>query len=396
MDDALRFDFRGEQGAGKGYNIIRQPFYGDDPRIEAKMKARERQRFAPQLDRILYGKKYVVPHYRHDDYYSQEIANRMAASSLLVPCQQYQDFDDVANAAICNILTAIKHGRPQLWLERELAEPLLRTQLPEDMEAHDIHWRWPGFRVHIPKGILRLGASEDFDAHDLMFLDICTIPAGEQLMIPEPYASEICALGKEYGWPDWQLAKKIKTTRYKQTALMISGNMNGSDEKTSVIEAGDLARGDLMVYAVVKPFDEAIQLGQIRKITNSDGDLSSPYEVTATDHQFCEKMLHLALQMLIYLGSAPLEYQPETVLRKPRLEGKHAVPGLYAARFVGASQLRPAPTAHLAGPVSPTTGRHLPQMWRAGHWKRQVHGPKRGQRKLIWIMPYQTYGPEVS
>ena len=124
-----------------------------------------------------------------------------------------------------------------------------------------------------------------------------------------------------------------------------------------------------MVYAVVKPFDEAIQLGQIRKVKDVTEDLSSPYESTVNDKLFCERMLHLGLQILMYLGSLPLEYEPEKVLRKPRIEGKHHLPGLYAARFVGASQLRPAsgrtgqasPRASTCQPTgAPVTGHASP------------------------------------
>jgi hypothetical protein len=380
------------KGSGKSYNILRHPgaihraFYTDDPRVEAKLKARERQKFAPRFDALFYGKKYVVPNYRQADYYDQEMANRMAASSVLVPCQIDQEIDDVANAALCNVLQAMRHGRPQLWLERELAEPFMRTQLPEDMEVADINWRWSGFRVHLPKGILRLAGKDGWPDHDLMFLDLCSIPVKSQLAIAEPYASEICALGTEYGWPEPELARKLRTTPYRQAALMISGNLNGGTEQHISYE--DLERGDLMTYAVVKPWDEAVRLGQIRRVTKTDGNLSSPYEVTETDNAFCEKMLHLALNILLWLGSTPLEYPPETVLRKPRLEGKHSLPGLYAARFVGASQLRPSPAAHLASGV--VTGRHLPSHWRCGHWKRQAFGLKHSQRKYIWLRPYQT------
>jgi hypothetical protein len=54
-----------------------------------------------------------MPAYRHGDYYDQDLANKMAASSLLFPCQQYQEFDDVGDAALCNVLQAMKHERPQ-------------------------------------------------------------------------------------------------------------------------------------------------------------------------------------------------------------------------------------------------------------------------------------------
>jgi hypothetical protein len=55
-------------------------------------KERERLKFAPRLNNLLYGMKYVVPTYRPAHYHSQDLANKkMAASALLVPCQIYYD-----------------------------------------------------------------------------------------------------------------------------------------------------------------------------------------------------------------------------------------------------------------------------------------------------------------
>jgi hypothetical protein len=59
---------------------------------------------------------------------------------------------------------------------------------------------------------------------------------------------------------------------------------------------------------------------------------------------------------------------------------------------VGKSQYRPSQKPHYH--IAQDTGRKLPKHWRAGHWKRQVIGMKRGERKLIWIEPYETYGPD--
>jgi hypothetical protein len=387
--------------AGRSTNMhslsaVHRAYYGEDQRRADKIKERERKKFCPQLDRLIYGKKYVLPNYRQGDYYDQHLNNKLYSASLLRPLET-QEFDDVTNAAFSNAVQALKCGRPQLWLERELGEAFMRTQLPEDMSSEDVKWRWPGFRVHLPKGILAItGEVSVHEAgqlspvigrtplkRDLMYLDVCSIPATASLHIPEPYASEIVTLTTELGWHNPQSVYSCETTRYHQRALMIAGNLSGEPDGQMISNL------DFMIYAVVKPFDEAVKLGQIRRITSEDGDLSSPYEITVVDNEFCERMLHLALNILLYLGSTPLEYQPEEVLRKPRLEGKHSLPGLYRARFVGASQLRPSKAAHTAGPV---TGRHLPQHWRAGTWKRQPFGPKSSLRKLIWVMPYQTTG----
>ena len=91
---------------GKGQNVItnvsaiHRAFYGSDPRVEAKIKERERQKFCPRFGAAMYSKKYIVPHYRQEHYYSQELANRLAASSILTPLQMPHRMDDVANAAL--------------------------------------------------------------------------------------------------------------------------------------------------------------------------------------------------------------------------------------------------------------------------------------------------------
>ena len=66
----------------------------------------------------------------------------------------------------------------------------------------------------------------------------------------------------------------------------------------------------------------------------------------------------------------------------------HLRPELRAARFLGKEAYRPArrPT----GAEHEPTGRQLP-----GHWRRQAFGEGSLQRKLIWIQPYKTAGPNA-
>jgi hypothetical protein len=86
------------------------------------------------------------------------------------------------------------------------------------------------------------------------------------------------------------------------------------------------------------------------------------------------------------------------VLRKARKEGKHFVSELVEAKFVGQSMIRPrtypasgVPAKHGAETF---TGRHLPPMARAGHWKRQRCGKAGADRKWIFIHDYLTGTPE--
>lgn len=365
-------------------------YYSADPLGHREM--REFVKFAPRLQHLIYGKRYILPNYRNADYYPQHGADVLFSGNLLDPIALGRLNDDVANCAYTNALRAMSCGRPQLWLEKELAEAFMRSQLPGDFEAADVKWRWPGMRIHLPKGILRIVPKAGAREHDLMYLDICHVPCNQVLSTPEPYLSEIAVLAKRYGWAHAidRTIVNLKTTAYNREALMISGNLDGP-RLHGFVMTFDQEAGDYMIYGVVKPFDD-VTLQQIARVTGTRTHLASPYESTEDDDRFCERILHLGLQCLLYLGSMPLVYEAEEVLRKAKMEGKRAIPALLRAKFVGQSQLRAQP-AHSAQPVHPT-GRHLPGHWKCGHWKRQPFGPKFAERKLVWIQPYQTHGPQ--
>jgi hypothetical protein len=109
-----------------------------------------------------------------------------------------------------------------------------------------------------------------------------------------------------------------------------------------------------------------------------------------SDDAFLARIEHLALNVLLFMSSVPLEYDPEPAgqIRKLVIVNDRVIPSLFPAKFVGSSQYRPSKTTTLH--ATQQTGRHLAQHWAAGHWKRQPHGPHWAERKLIWIEPYQT------
>jgi hypothetical protein len=95
--------------------------------------------------------------------------------------------------------------------------------------------------------------------------------------------------------------------------------------------------------------------------------------------------------VLLFLGSLPEEYEPESVLRPAREKKGRFRPELRAARFLGKEAYRPVPRTEGKAEHEPT-GRELPGHWRVGHWRRQAFGEGSLQRKLIWIQPYKTAG----
>jgi len=111
----------------------------------------------------------------------------------------------------------------------------------------------------------------------------------------------------------------------------------------------------------------------------------------AWDHRadtYLTEVKRFLFNVLLFLGSLPEEYEPDQVLRAAREKKGHLRPELRAARFLGKETYRPASGPR--GAEHQPTGRKLP-----GHWRRQAFGEGSLQRKLIWIQPYKTAGPDA-
>jgi hypothetical protein len=107
---------------------------------------------------------------------------------------------------------------------------------------------------------------------------------------------------------------------------------------------------------------------------------------------------NLTWNVLAFLSLAPIEYEPERIERKARTEGEHLIPALIRARFVGESQLRAIRRPKVASPPDKTTTASeresvtIPRSlhWTAGHWRKQVCGVGRAERRLTCVQPYRA------
>lgn len=335
------------------------------------------QKIAPNCWDLFFGKKYLLPHHRHPDYAPQDFINFIEWSTLVgLPFETYRD--DIMNACFCNTAGGLYHGRPTLFLERELGEPLLRTKLPLDMLTQDIKWKWPAFRVYLPKGLICLGNDPQ---HWLTFMDIGLLVENEGRGVPKQYAAELDATARDMkslngkhvsGFTSFQNFKFY----YPERAIVLSGILNCIDGRTI---------NDLTTYAMVKPFKNYT----VKEIQGMTEHLKSAWKCDGADDNITRKMEHLAIQCLLFLSAWPLGYAPEHILRKPGTKGSRRIPGLLTARFVGQSQIRPD-RAGQHNVASIPTGRSNAAHWVAGYWKRQPCGPKMEDRKLTWIQPYPT------
>jgi len=333
----------------------------------------------PLTYEALFGRKYHLPNYRQEDYANMEFNHFITFSRMMeFSSGRIDRRDEVIHCVLGNTAASLHYKRPTLYLERELGEALLRTDLLEDLSTGDIKWRWPALRVVLPSLLLPIARREK--VHWLTHFDVCKIDATGSLMYPTALAREVDTfIAKMEKVPNHHRLELVGFA-YPDDGICIGASLNQPD--TELV--------DETVYGVTKPWG-AIRVGDYKGVT---GDLSSPFNQDDADRRLISRLEHLVLNVLLFLSATPIEYEVQKELLLRKANARELKPELVEARWVGQSQLRPIRTTEpVKGPVH-HTGKHVAQHWRSGHWKRQVFGPGRAERKLIWIQPYQTHEPE--
>jgi hypothetical protein len=324
----------------------------------------------PKTWNAMMGRKYILPNYRQDQYFSQELIRWMSLEFLLAFCQGHYGFDiqrdEVLNTKFITTCMAINHQWPTYWLESELAKPLLATNLPEDFMLDDVHWRFPVMRIYLPKGLLTI-RRKDVDC-SLMYLDIVKVDKDSRFTLAEQFKQELEAKGEARWCPTFM----------------------GPPDKDSIAVWGTID---------VDCPEPAVGYATTCPITNTSIEIvydqsrfyhiASPTPSDDLDGILTNSMLRLAFNILILMGSYPLEYDPNEVLRKAKQEGQRTIPALLKAKFVGQSLLRPrkkhaTATSSQDGELRSNVVPH----WVKGHWKRVAYGSKHSLRRLQWIGMY--------
>jgi hypothetical protein len=339
------------------------------PKFRAISKAFQKN--CPRSWAMIASKRYILPNYRQADYFNQDYCDQLLSDFILsYHSGTWVRPDAVLNCQYMNAAVGLHYGRPMYFLESELGIPLSRTRLPLDLIASDIKWRHLQLRIMLPKGLL--GVERDGSFQSIIYLDIVKVDHKQEMRLPPVCEKEI-----ELYIIKNQLRRSDFNTRpfASVDGLAISAQLE-SPIKDAV--------GPL--YGSMKPWNDQ----RIREILAGE---YQKYETSVVTDLLDDRLLasceHLAINLLIFMGSVPTEYAPAELqaLRKARLDGSHLLPGRYRAKFVGKSQYRPSNHNPQHGPP---TGRHLMHHWRSGHWKRQPCGPKSGDRKLIWLLPYEV------
>jgi hypothetical protein len=97
------------------------------------------KKFPVTWNRVI-KKRYELPQYRQADYYNQDALNAFFMDYFVTRYKVRVDLADTPNkvgwALEC---LALHHDRPTFYLERELGEALVRTEIPGDFSSEDIH-----------------------------------------------------------------------------------------------------------------------------------------------------------------------------------------------------------------------------------------------------------------
>lgn len=344
------------------------------------------RRELPQLWQAIHGRKYLVANYRQADYESQDKLNEDLEFGLLATTMGLLGFsDDVHHAMYANFCGALWYDRPTLFLERELADPLGESSLPLEMVVEDIEWKWPQFRLYLPKAFMTI--EREGAPRSLLFLDICKIEA-EGLGLPPKYGNEIEAFIQRHApqmVPYRSPATKLRVAMGEPYMAVVGGldwSEIGSEQGTS--------------YATIMPWNNK----KIGELVNLQGPgLNTPLKLDKADDRLLEQMLQLAFNVLLFLSQKPMLYKPE-VVRPAKAEGKHRVkPALLKAHYLGQEQFKAAAAMmHAAAKKAAAVGHQLrlKAHWRKGHWKRQPYGPKNTLRRWQWVSIYHTFGPDET
>ena len=328
------------------------------------------ERRCPKAWAAFMGRKFVLPAYRQGDYYPQEVLNKTAAALMLMPALAAEgraSLDDVIRSQLLNIFQALACDRPVMFLERELGEILVATEIPGVVDASDIHFPFPSFRVMLPKGLIGIANGERW----AMYLDIGHLKADEDAGCGrDDIAAELDAYMQDR---NRSLSRIVFT--YPEDVITISSQLD---------------HGFASSYAVTKQLR-----GTLEEMKLFRGRLSTRFPNDEDDNAFLQVMQRLAINILLILSSMPVEYLPLAVERRAKQEGKRIIPALVKAKWVGDALLRAKREGHIHGDI-PSHGHKLHAHWRSGHWKHQPHGVGRALRRLIYVMPYKTLGEEAA
>jgi hypothetical protein len=317
------------------------------------------------------SRKFLIPTYRQNDYASIKLSQTLQFHSLTRARWERMGKDASDEemrrsiADTISILHWFNSGERTLFLEKELAQLLAATDLPANICLSDIRARFPAVEIRIPRGTLvdekGLELAGLFISHpQFRDFDNFPIPRWIDSELADFFDKLTAALRKNPESKRQGFLKWFCITAYR------------SDDENTCQPSGY----GIPINGTFEEFCLAV---------NEDEHKS-----------FYARVLHLCLNIWLFLSARPLEYEQGKIVRKLKSEGKRVIPELRKAVFVGQMGYRPRSKTMDRVREEIHGGRKLSPHLRAGHWKHQRCGHAGLERKLIWIMPYRTGEPEST
>jgi hypothetical protein len=107
----------------------------------------------PGLSAKILTKRYVLPKRLQGTYAALYKAQEEDIRIMAMYMIEKRSSDSNIEKKVLNIYGSALCGRPTLYLEPELGEALMRTDLPKDLSTDDIRWPRTAVRIMLPKGL---------------------------------------------------------------------------------------------------------------------------------------------------------------------------------------------------------------------------------------------------
>ena len=112
------------------------------------------QRSCPLTHKALAGRRYLLPNRCEDSNPNQEIGLQqrqlvLLACALLPP----EQISFPRRCELINIVKGLKCDLPTVYVDSDLAQALVRTELQEDFLANELRLPWPGGSFRYTQGL---------------------------------------------------------------------------------------------------------------------------------------------------------------------------------------------------------------------------------------------------
>ena len=326
------------------------------------------RKIAPKVVDLLEPRRYVLEGASSQNYISpiKAVAGDILNTHLLA-----HDSPEIMGAMSPGQFNNIKHfylaqqgawincSSPIYYLAPDIGEALMDTDLPPELTLTDMLWPYPALRVFLPHGLLTYGGCP------VPFLDLAKWPTAGTYTASEPLLDDLDRVYREMGYNP---PNELPRITIDNPVITISWNEAYSMDKVSSLP-------NFMTVTLKAEKISSILLG------------FKEDQVTPE----AERMFNIAMNIILLLGWEPEEISKETLLRKAQTSPKGEVTrtALWSPRFIG----RPVfGAARKSSGIS--NGRQTFEQVRKAHWKRQVYGPGRTERKLIRVQLYRTKSRE--